>query len=54
MAHELLVARVLTSELLLDLHRRAVIEKRWNFARCSLILRRDMLRAMRARRGYED
>jgi len=50
---ERVVLRIWISELLLDLHRRATTERRWEFARLSLLHRRDMLRAMRSKRGYE-
>jgi hypothetical protein len=51
---DLLSQRVQAVALLLDLHRRAVDERQQECARVALLWRRDMLRNMREKRGYES
>lgn len=54
MNRDRVVQRILISELLLDLYNRAKRDRQWVFSRVALAHRRDILRAMRAKRGYES
>lgn len=50
---DLITARVMVAQLLLDLWKRAVREHRKEFARQAGLYRVGMLRALREKRGYE-
>lgn len=48
-----IIQRIYAAELLLDFYRRGMAERNFQFSSIALNHRRDMLRAMREKRGYE-